>query len=381
MTEARCCYVTLEFPVLSQTFVTDEIAAIEDAGASVLTVSMEGGDGADVALAGKRARSWWTIRRVVSLLVHRPSAAPSLLGGSLTFGLRMKLLATAEVARRFGVTTVHAHFAYRSADGAEVIGRALGVGHSVTAHARDIFVPNGDLEGRLHRARTVVTVCEYNRDWLVDHFGPTLANKIVVIPCSTDVELPPVRRLPTGLPVIVAVGRLVPKKGFDILLEAVARLYVPCRLVIVGDGPEREPLQQQASELGLNDVVQFTGALDHADTLAWLRSADLFCVPFRIGPDGDRDSMPVVVKEAMAAGVAVVSTNEVGVPEMVVDGETGLLVDPDDIPALAEALDRLLSDPRRRAAMGMAGRRLAEERFDLRMQARRLLEVFGCSAA
>jgi colanic acid/amylovoran biosynthesis glycosyltransferase len=381
MTEARCCYVTLEYPVLSQTFVTDEISAIEEAGASVMTVSMEGGDGADVALAQRRTRSWWTIRRVASLLLHRPTATSALLRGPLTLGLRMKLLAAAEEARRFGVTTVHAHFAYRSADGAEVIGRALRVGHSVTAHARDIFVPNGDLERRLDRARTVVTVCEYNRDWLMDRFGATVAGKIVVIPCSTDVELPPVRRLPTGLPVIVAVGRLVPKKGFDVLLEAVARLYVPCRLVIVGDGPEREPLQQQVDQLRLTDIVQFTGVLDHADTLAWLRSADLFCVPFRIGPDGDRDSMPVVVKEAMAAGVAVVSTNEVGVPEMVVDGETGLLVAPDDIPALAEALDRLLSDPRRRAAMGKAGRQLAEERFDLRVQARRLLEVFGCSAA
>jgi colanic acid/amylovoran biosynthesis glycosyltransferase len=376
----RSCHVMLEFPVLSQTFVTDEIRALREAGAAVLTVSLEGGPGADVPLSHHRARSWWTIRRAAAVLIRRPGAVAALFRGPLTVGLRWKLLAAAEEARRFGATAVHAHFAYRSADGAEVIGRALGTGHSVTVHARDIFVPSGDVARRLHAARTVVTVCDYNRDWLLSQHGQGLASKVVVIPCATEVTGPspaPRQRRAGPLPTIVAVGRLVPKKGIDLLLDACARLQSPFLLVVVGDGPEAPALRARATRLGLDAVVRFAGALGHNQIRAELDAADVFCVPFRVAPDGDRDSMPVVVKEAMAAGLPVVSTAVAGVPEMVIDGETGCLVPPEDPEALAAALDEFLIDPSQRRIMGRRGRELVEERFDLRDQAQRLLEVLA----
>ena len=110
--------------------------------------------------------------------------------------------------------------------------------------------------------------------------------------------------------------------------------------------------------------------------MAWYERAAVFCLPCRVAPGGDRDSMPVVIKEAMAAAVPVVSTTAVGVPEMVDDGVTGLLVEPDDPVALAGALDRLLADPALRAQMGEAGRELVRRRFDLRRQARRLIAIW-----
>jgi glycosyltransferase involved in cell wall biosynthesis len=368
------CYVTLEYPVLSQTFVIDEVCALRDQGHDVMVVSLQGGAGADVALGQVRGRDRTTVAAVVRLLLRRPQAVRALAAGPLSLGLRWKLLAAAAEAKRRGVTAVHAHFVYRSADGAEVIARALGLGHSVTAHARDLFVPEGDLRRRLQAADRVVTVCDYNRRWLAEHH-PDVIERVVVIPASTDVTEPPtLRARHDDEPVILAVGRLVEKKGFDLLLQALARMNGTWRAVIIGDGPLDADLRRQAEDLGITDRVTFAGALDHEQTLAAFRTADVLCAPFRIAADGDRDSMPVVVKEAMAAGLPVVATNVVGVPEMIVDGETGRLVPPEDAAAVADALDATIGDPAASAAMATRARRLVEARFDLRDQARRLAE-------
>lgn len=376
----RACYVLLRYPVLSETFVRDEIAALEEAGNEVFTVSVEGGPGADVALATHRSRSTWVTRRALALALRRPlGCARALARPGLSLGLRWKLLAAAEEARRRGVDTVHAHFAYRNADAAEVIGTALGLGYSVTVHARDVFVPSGDVGRRLRRARVVVTVCNYNEEFLRRHY-PELSGKVVVIACSTRIrELTPWTESPRraeGEPLVLSIGRLVEKKGFDDLLRALA-LMSAGRLVVIGSGPLDSELRRLAEELGVSGRVQWEGEMEHDDALGWLAGADVFCLPCKVASDGDRDSMPVVIKEAMAAGLPVVSTREVGVPEMVDDGTTGLLVPPSDPPALAAALQELLRDPARRRAMGAAGAVLVAERFDLVDQARKVTAAIG----
>lgn len=370
------CYLVLQYPVLSQTFVRDEVRALRERGVEVFVVSLDG-PGGDLALPTRRARSRWTLRRAASLLLRRPRAVIALVRGPLSLGMRVRLLAVAEEARRRGVVAVHAHFAYRSADAAEVVGRALGTGHSVTAHARDLFVPEGDVDRRMRAATCIVTVCEYNRRWIEDRH-PGVA-RVVVIPASTDVRRESGERPQRLVPVVVTVGRLVEKKGIDVVLEACALLCRPWSLVVVGEGPEQPELIRRASELGISDRVRFAGACDHAATLEEIAGADVFCGAYRIAADGDRDSMPVVVKEAMAAGVPVVATDVVGVGEMVEDGRSGLLVPPDDPGAMAVALDRLLGDAALRRRMGERGRTVVEERFDLRHQVERLhREVFAC---
>ncbi|MCO8126377.1 glycosyltransferase [Acidimicrobiia bacterium EGI L10123] len=370
------CYVLLDYPVLSQTFVHDEIRALRDRGVDVHVVNLEGAGG-DLPLRAHRARSWWTLAHVARLLARRPQAIGALARGPLTFGFRLRLLAAAEVARRRGVRAVHAHFAYRSADAAEVIGRSLGTGHSLTAHARDLFVPEGDVSHRLRAAACVVTVCEYNRRWIEQHHGD--AGPVVVIPASTDLGRPPPPPVPRAAPTIITVGRLVEKKGMDVVLAACARLTGRWRLVVVGDGPEEATLRRQAEALGIADRVRFAGARDHEETIRAIAEADVFCGAYRVARDGDRDSMPVVVKEAMAAGRPVVATDVVAVGEMVDDGASGVLVPPDEPAAMAEALERLLADRCLRASMGARGRQIVEERFDLARQAERLhREVFAC---
>lgn len=373
----KACYVMLRYPVLSETFIRDEVGALIEAGHPVMTVSLEGAGGADVALGDIRTRSSWAITRVVSLVVRRPRRVFTALGSQgFTFGFRLKLLAVAEEARRRGIDTVHAHFAYRNADAAELIGRVVGSGHSVTAHAHDIFVENGQLGRRLRSARAVVTVCEYNREHLVGWF-PDVAPKTVVIPCSTRIEGSLDRPVTSDVPVVLSVGRLVEKKGFDDLVRATAAVESPCRVVIIGEGPMEERLRELIADLRIEDRVIMLGALDHEATLEWFERADVFCLACKVAGNGDRDSMPVVTKEAMAAGLPVVTTREVGNPEMVTDGESGLLVPPSDPCALAEALNRLVSDSALRSAMGRAGRKLVSERFDLRDQAAALARVIG----
>ena len=375
----RICYVLLHWPALTETFVTDEIDELRRQGHGVDVVVLEGAAAPPaIAVSTVRARQpavWLAAARMVAA---RPGALAAL-RGPLSVGVRIKLLAVADAARRRRTGAVHAHFAYRSADAAEIIGRALGTGHSFTAHAHDIFVDNGDLARRVTAARRVVTVCDYNHRWMAERLGPEAAAKMTVIPCSVRIEATDhisAQAPRDPQPVVVAVGRLVPKKGLDTLIRAAAGLQTGGAVHVIGDGPLAGELRELAAALGADDRVRFLGPLDHEETKAAIARADVFCLPCRVAADGDRDSMPVVIKEAMAAGVPVVATSEVGVPEMVDDGVTGLLVPPDDPGALTAALETLLADRARRRAMGAAGRARAAERFDIRHQAARLLEVF-----
>lgn len=374
----KACYVLLRYPVLSETFVQDEIDALAEAGHDVFTVSVEGPEGADLALGTRRARSFWAALRVLSLAFRAPAAVAKVMTRpSLSFGLRLKVLAAAEEARRRRVDTVHAHFAYRNADAAELIGIALGTGHSITVHAHDIFVENRHLSRRLGAARTVVTVCMYNRDYIASRY-PEVTGKMTVIPCSTRIQAGPEEQAADHeIPLVLSVGRLVEKKGFDDLLHAVALQGPGSRLVIIGDGPLRQDLEALIEELGISDRVRMLGSLDHESTLTWFTRADVFVLACKVARDGDRDSMPVVTKEAMAAGLPVVSTREVGVPEMVDDLKTGLLVPPSDPQALAAALGRLLGDPAMRREMGRLAQQVIEERFDLREQAVAVANAIG----
>jgi glycosyltransferase involved in cell wall biosynthesis len=178
---------------------------------------------------------------------------------------------------------------------------------------------------------------------------------------------------------IVAVGRMVPKKGFDVLVEAVAELTargVELELVIAGeDGPDAAEIRRLVAER-CPDAVQFTGPLTQCELLALYRGADVFALACRVDADGDRDGIPNVMVEAMAAGLPVVSTAVSGIPELVRDGENGLLVPPEDPGALASALLRLATDVPLRDRLAAAGRDTVAERFDGDVLARRMAGLF-----
>jgi glycosyltransferase involved in cell wall biosynthesis len=179
-------------------------------------------------------------------------------------------------------------------------------------------------------------------------------------------------------PHILSVGRLIHIKGQALLIEAIAQLSargVAARLTLVGDGPTRAELERLTERLGVADRVTFTGAVGQDHIQSIYRSADVFCLPSMA------EGLPVVFMEAMALRLPVVATRIMGVPELVEDGKTGLLVAPGRVDLLAGALERLIADPGLRSTLGRQGREKVLAEFDVDSSARRLRDIFGAVAA
>ncbi|MBI4934392.1 MAG: glycosyltransferase family 4 protein [Actinobacteria bacterium] len=383
----RVLYVLKRYPRLSETFVVRELLGLEAAGVSVgvdaLLTPEPGAHHADVDRVAASVRylprkAEWSRPMVTAHLrvgVHRPLTWVRLARAARRTGGWRRFAQAGMVADRVrgdGFHHVHAHFATAAAEVARDAAALSGVTFSVTAHAKDIFHEDNteQLPRRVAGAATVVTVSEYNVRHLAD-----------VMPMQR------VRFVPNGLPMpgaavpspdgpVLCVARLVPKKGIDVLIRAMAVLQTPRSLEIVGDGACRADLERLAGELGVDDRVRFLGALTSADVDEAYRRCALVALPCRIDADGDRDGMPTVLVEAMARAVPVVSTDVVGIDELVHHGHSGLLVRPEDPTALAAAIDQLLGDPEGAAAMGRHGREHVIDAFAPARATSALLSVF-----
>jgi glycosyltransferase involved in cell wall biosynthesis len=274
----------------------------------------------------------------------------------------------------------HVHFAARSALDAMRIARLVGIGYSVTVHAYEVFADRTNLRVKLERAAFSTSVCEYTLEQLRPLVGPEHRHRLNLVTMGIDLEA--VRRpgpYPGGRSVL-AIGRLVEKKGLRHLISAAALLWdrrAVDRVLIVGDGPLRPELERQIAALGLDGTVEMLGALAPDEVREHLGAADLLVVPSVIAADGDRDSMPVVVFEALAMELPVVASDLVGLPEHV-HSEWGRLVPAGDADALAHAVEEVLALSReQRMAMGAAGRRWAEMHCNGRIEAARLARLIA----
>jgi glycosyltransferase involved in cell wall biosynthesis len=292
----------------------------------------------------------------------------------------------ADVLRRDPVSHLHAHFATAPALVAMFTHELIGVPYTFTAHARDIYVDTQPalLRAQMARARAVVTVCEYNRRYLAGHLGPESQGKVRCVyngldlrpftgapPATTDTD--------TGPPLILSVGRLIEKKGIGDVIAAADILRERGRsfqVEIIGTGPLGPSVAADVKRRGLEDRVQLRGAQPLDVIRLAYRRATVFALPSVVAADGDRDGVPTVLMEAMASGVAVVSTCVSGIPELITAGQDGLLVAPRCPAALADALDVLLSDPELRARLARAARRKIEECFAIDRSAAHLLALF-----
>jgi glycosyltransferase involved in cell wall biosynthesis len=215
---------------------------------------------------------------------------------------------------------------------------------------------------RLMAPLTTLTICVAERERVSGLAARTcIAQRTVVIPNAVDVRALPLACHDGGPPLVVAVGRLAEPKDALTLVRALAAVPGrPFTALLVGDGPDRPSVEAEVRALGLQDVVTLTGTRE--DVPALLAQADVFALSSR------SEGAPLSILEAMAAGLPVVSSRVGGVPELVVDGETGLLVPPGDPEALAVALGRLVADPGLRRRLGAAGRERARRCFDVRRQ-------------
>lgn len=280
--------------------------------------------------------------------------------------------ALARLVRRDGVRHLHAGFVHFPGSVAWIVHRITGLPFSLATHARDVYLSRPGLLGKKLSEATVVFTCNrYNLPNLEALARPHGAARLKHIYHGADLER--FAFAPCGLadpPLILAVGRLVEKKGFEDLIAACALLRergrrFQCRIV-AGSRDRWDQIQARIRELDLAASVEVEGPLDQDEVSRWYRQATVFALPCLLASDGDRDGIPNVLVEAAASGVPIVSTPVSGVPELVRDGETGLLVPARDPRALAAAIERLLDSPELRARLARAARAHVESSFDLR---------------
>jgi glycosyltransferase involved in cell wall biosynthesis len=396
----RVSYILGCYPSLTETFIDREIQQLRDRAVEVELVSIRPPDGplspSQQALS-RRVRYLLPVSLPGLLFAHLSAAIrrPRTYFGTLVWLMtRPHTHARFRTALHFGTGVyaawtlrdrrdvhVHAHFVDRAATVALVASRLLDTTYSVTAHAQEIYVRPVLLKERISEAAFAVTCTEYNRRHLARLVGPRVASRIVRLYHGLDLAGldGSDRRVRPEDPLLLAVAQLVERKGLRYLIEA-CRLLVDrgrhFRCEIVGNGPLRGDLEEMVHQLGLESVVMLAGPLSYPDVLERYRRALALVMPCIVASDGDRDGIPNVILEAMAAGVPVISTPVSGIPEVVRDGETGLVVGEADPAAIADAVERLMGDGDLVTRLGEGGRTLVHREFDLVRNVERLRERF-----
>jgi glycosyltransferase involved in cell wall biosynthesis len=347
MSVRRVAYVVNTFPKLSETFIANELAELRRRGVDVLILSL---------------------RAPTEELRHEIVAAADLARRTV-----YEPATFAPALRAFRPDVVHAHFANEPAGAARELAGALGVPFTFTAHGHDIYRrPPPDFAARAERAAAVVTVSHANARAIVERFGVVPA-RVRVIPSGINSAYFHPNGPPATPPWIVCVARLAPVKNLDLLLVACAQLRahgVAFRAVIVGDGRARADLEASRARLRLDETVELAGAARQDRVRRYWQRASVAALT------SDSEGMPVSLMEAAACGIPAVATAVGGVPELVDDGVSGLLVPAGDASALATALESLLRDRELAARMGRAARRTVEQRFSLRGQVDQLLALW-----
>jgi colanic acid/amylovoran biosynthesis glycosyltransferase len=375
-------YVAQTFPALTQTFVYRETQALEEMGFEIVTNAIWK---PDVSKLSQESRhlvdrshyvfplSWRKFLRAHFFILR---TRPRKYLGTLLFVLTRKgeqpknrlrtfyhfleaVYLAPELERR-QVQHIHAHFAINAATLALVLSRLLDISFSFTAH----------------------NISEFSKQFLLRLVpGQDLGGKIHIVHCGLSPEdFAPVDRTPTAdVPLLLFVAQLAERKGAPYLVEAcrlLAERGVAFRCVIIGDGAQRPLLEQLIDRYSLQGVVELAGAMPQERVKPYLQRADVFVLPCITASNGDMDGIPVSLMEAMAMEIPVVSTYVSGIPELIEDGQSGLLVEEKDEIGLADALQRLIQDEAVRVALGKNGRSKVVQEFNIHDNASQLTTLF-----
>ena len=399
--ELTVAYVMSRFPKLTETFILAELEAMDRAGVRIELFPLLRQTGEPVQPAAVRwverahylpflslpilRAQWWFLRdrqrrrrylRAFFDMLGETWRSPNFFLGGL--GIFPKVARMAIEMRELGVDHVHCHFANHPALAGWLIHRLVGIPYSFTAHGSDLHVDRTMLPTKVDEAAFVATISHDNRSVIEATAGPSAQPKVTIIHCGVDpAAFAPVDRPAVGPLRIVAVGTLHEVKGQIHLIEACRILTergvdVVCRFI--GDGPDREALQARIDGYGLGDRVVLAGRMTTDGVVAELAGADVLVAASVPTKGGKREGIPVVLMEAMASGLPVVASRLSGIPELVTDGVSGLLVPPGDAHALADALTTLAEDPDLRRRLGAAGRVTVLDDFDVDRNAARLAE-------
>jgi len=387
------------YPRISETFISNEILGLERLGIKVHIFSMR---------HPRESFSHDSVKKIRARVDYLPHTILRPLAKLIFFNLkaarkypRNYRLALALALRRFrrtrrsatlkhllqagyltgrllpdsGVIHLHAHFAHSPTSVAMFTAQITGLPFSFTAHAKDIYTSHKEqLAEKINRARYVVTCTQYNRDYLKS-LVPQSATPLYCIYHGIDLGLfngnaaADAGSAPTAPYEILTVARLTAKKGLFTVLAALQQLAaadIPFRYTLIGDGEQKKEILQEIRERGLADRCRYLGTRPHDVVIRAFARAHLFVIGCQVAANGDRDGIPNVIAESMAMGVPVVATRVSAIPEMIIHGQTGLLVSDQDPAAMAGAMLRILTDSDLRRRIIPAARARVQAIFDNR---------------
>lgn len=397
--KAKVAYILKMFPRFSETFILSEVLELEREGADLQIFSLKNpNDGrvhADFAnvqapIHYVELTGWKDVPKIlrshVQVMGWDPVRYFKVLNRTLRrrrWGAMKRFIQAGLIApklKKAGITHVHAHFASSATSVSYYLHQLVGMQYSFTAHAKDIFINTvapDVLLRKMRDARFVVTISDYNDNFLSQISPDTKLHRIYN---GLDLQqFTPNGTQPNPKPLVLAVGRLVEKKGFDDLIRAAAILKadgIDFECQIIGTGEQEPVLRNLIDELDVGDVVTMPGPMPREELIRLYPQASVFAAPCIVGDDGNRDGLPTVLIEAMALGVPVVSTPVTGIPEIVRNEETGYLVPESSPEELAEAIKKQIDDREEARRMAANGRELIESQFDLRTNVRQLRQLF-----
>jgi len=394
------------YPRLSETFIAQEILGLQQRGQRQIIVSLR--HPTDKAVHALNRQITAPVLYLPEYLYEEPARVAEARDWAQTqpgyerayqiFRADLRRDPTPNRWRRFGqacvlarelpdaVDFLYVNYLHTPTSVARYAGMIRGLPFAVSAHAKDIWTtPEWEIREKLADAEWLTTCTRYNVEYL--RGLTSQPDKVFLTYHGLDFgRFPMPRPRPmrdggaAGDPVrLLTIGRAVEKKGFDVLLDALARLPADLnwRLDQIGGGPLLDELRQQAESLGLAGRIAWHGPQTQDQVIAALQKADLFVLASRPAGDGDRDGLPNVLMEAQATGLACVATDFSAIPELIEDGATGRMVPPNDVPALAGALADLIADPDQRTQLGTAGARRVRSAFDFQAGLDRLAARFG----
>lgn len=399
----KIAYIAPEIPGPSSTFVYNEIFALESMGVEIVPFSIHEGivETTEARLKELKKKAYRVYGRgfheVLKANVMCISQKPIMYMRALSycliyalmcmrrpkvcFGVVYRFFVSAIVASKVikvDVNHIHAHFMHFPADVAMFSSMMSGVSFSVTAHANDIFCNSWLVRQKGRHAKFISTISQFNIEYL-QKMG-VRKDALHIIRCGVNVSEFSLRKESpdNAVPVFGFLGRMVEKKGVDILLKASAELKEAghkFKVELIGDGPLLDDMTALSEKYKLNEIVDFKGNMENKLVFKWLEGIDVFVLPCKKDKDGDMDGIPVAIMEAMLLGVPVISTYLSGIPELVQHGVTGLMAQPDEESDLYMQLLTVIDKSVNLQGVGMRGREKVVGSFSLFNNTKKLLAL------
>jgi len=395
----KVCYFLKRYPRLSETFIVNEMQELRRLGVNVTIVAQ--GDPNELVVHEKTkslkvpiyyvppvksiSRESWLVKYLRNLSdIPREMARKNIRGGMSKIDY-LTLIESAMIApliQSLGIDLIHAHFATWATTAASFVSKLTNIPYSFTAHAKDIYHESVDrkaLAEKMAQAKFVITVSNFNKIYLEECLKTEgKLGRIIRLYNGIDLNQFKPSHTKKDSNLIVSVGRLVQKKGFEYLIDACNILNekgMPFHCMIIGEGEERTALENLVKKNSLENKVKFTGAQTQKEVIRMIQKSAIFVLPCIVGDDGNRDGLPTVLLESMALGVPVISTTTTGIPEIIENKKTGILVPPKNALQLANSIEEVLIKPELQENLQREGRLRAEKVFNIEENVRVLHNI------